>query len=667
MTNRARPRSVAGILRRAFTAVIGILFLGGTAAVVAALVVYRAGDEQLKQIVDVRTANLDVRRALTGAEIAMDNYVLTGSSDDLEHAAAAELAYGFAIEELRHVSFPEDLPYVRELADAADAWWHQSHLIARAAPDTLPTEVYVESNSLYRAALDASVTIDERVTARSRDVIAGFDTLNIQRVASLAALIIVAALLTVLIGTRTSKQITVPLAAIAGEIDALRRGDFEPRIDVRGMPLEIAHLAATTNLRADELAQTRELDDAFQHLSIELRLPATPDELLERAAAGFGRIFTLADVTILVYPDADNPVAHVVSWDHAGRTRHVREQVTTDAYLPHQMPAHDPDAVDPQLGVALLRAHVSGKNLSIPISERSALVGTVILVGGDRGVWRPFEVQFAERLAADLGRALGRARHFEQEQKLVSQLKELDAARTEFISTVSHELRTPLTSIKGFAEILADEEAGPITPRQRKMLGTIERNVVRLQGMIENLLTMSRLELGSAQTEMRPVDLGNVVESTRATFEPAAASADVNLAYEVRGPVRINGDELSLDRVIINLVSNAIKFTPHGGAVTVLLHSTDGEAVLVVKDTGIGIPAEDQDKVFGRFFRAGNALDRVVAGTGIGLAIVSTIVEQHLGTVSLTSEVGHGTTVTVRLPLLEDRELSRPPAATDRR
>jgi signal transduction histidine kinase len=227
----------------------------------------------------------------------------------------------------------------------------------------------------------------------------------------------------------------------------------------------------------------------------------------------------------------------------------------------------------------------------------------------------------------------------------------VDAAKTEFVSTVSHELRTPLTSVSGYLEVLLDQDAGELTPTQDRMLRVIDRNVERLRLLIEDLLLVSRIEAGRFVITTEPVDLRSVVESVCQAIQPVADKGGVTLTREIAEPMAISGDPEHLDRAVLNLVSNAVKFTPAGGTVTVTGHTDGPNAVLVIRDTGIGIPAADLASLFTRFFRAGNATRLAIPGTGLGLAIVSTIVELHGGTVTIDSEEGAGTTATIRLPL----------------
>jgi signal transduction histidine kinase len=220
---------------------------------------------------------------------------------------------------------------------------------------------------------------------------------------------------------------------------------------------------------------------------------------------------------------------------------------------------------------------------------------------------------------------------------------------------VSHELRTPLTSIAGYLEILRDLDAGPLTAAQQQMLATIDRNTSRLRQLVEDVLTLSRIESGTFRTLRIPVNLADVIAAVVAALRPAAARADIALSLTCQGQdgsLVVAGDPGQLDRMLMNLVSNAVKFTTAGGEVRVTAGTPDGWAVLAVSDTGVGIPAADLGEVFTRFFRASNAVSRSIPGTGLGLAIVRTIVDNHGGTIGIESQEGAGTTVRVRLPLL---------------
>jgi two-component system, OmpR family, phosphate regulon sensor histidine kinase PhoR len=265
--------------------------------------------------------------------------------------------------------------------------------------------------------------------------------------------------------------------------------------------------------------------------------------------------------------------------------------------------------------------------------------------------WTPAEIDAIQSIAADLGRGLHHASLYEAENRLVADLKRLDASRRELFATVAHELRAPLTAIEGYAEMLADGGAGAITAEQARMLTAINRRSVQLRNLVDDLLTLSRLETGTAAGTPSPVDLARVIGDAAEAITPSVRAGGLTLTTipPPAGTI-IDADATQLDRVLLNLLSNAIKYTPPGGTIGVRASATDTEATISVSDTGIGIPGPDQKKLFTRFYRASNAAASQIPGTGLGLAIVAGIVARHQGTISVSSAEGAGTTVTVCLP-----------------
>ena len=227
--------------------------------------------------------------------------------------------------------------------------------------------------------------------------------------------------------------------------------------------------------------------------------------------------------------------------------------------------------------------------------------------------------------------------------------RELDRMRDAFVATVSHELRTPLTSISGFLEMMQDEEEG-LGESGRRYLDVIRRSTERLHGLVEDLLLVAQIEASRVELQREQLDLRQLVASAVETARPAADEKGVTLAVVLDHPSEVTADRSRIAQVLDNLVSNAVKFTNGGGNVTVTL-AGDGDSVqLVVADTGIGVPADEQGQVFSRFFRASTATQRAIPGTGLGLAISRALVEQHGGTISFASREGKGTQVTVTLP-----------------
>lgn len=230
----------------------------------------------------------------------------------------------------------------------------------------------------------------------------------------------------------------------------------------------------------------------------------------------------------------------------------------------------------------------------------------------------------------------------------------LDSAKNEFVSTVSHELRTPVTSIVGYTELLADGSPVDPHPAQVPLLESIARNGERLIALCNDLLTLAELGSEGGSPDRGEVDLVELVRAAEDLVRPLLRGRDLVVGFDVpEGQVTVHGDAIQLERVLLNLLSNAVKFTPDGGRVTTALRVADGEARLSVTDTGIGIPEAEQTALFQKFFRASTAQEAAIQGTGLGLSIVAGVVAAHDGRIEVASAAGEGTTVTVRLPLVD--------------
>lgn len=225
-------------------------------------------------------------------------------------------------------------------------------------------------------------------------------------------------------------------------------------------------------------------------------------------------------------------------------------------------------------------------------------------------------------------------------------LRQLDRMKDEFLSLVSHELRTPLTSIQGYVELLPDD--APLSPTQEKFVGVIQRNISRLTGLVEDLLFVARLDEGRVQLTETTVDVAELLAQAADTARPSAASRSIALDVQAGPLPSVRGDRERLAQMIDNLVSNAVKFTQPGGTVTLRARDGDGRVHVDVADTGIGIPADELERLFERFFRASTARDEF-PGTGLGLAISQSIAEAHGTQLHVTSEVGRGTTFSFEL------------------
>lgn len=231
--------------------------------------------------------------------------------------------------------------------------------------------------------------------------------------------------------------------------------------------------------------------------------------------------------------------------------------------------------------------------------------------------------------------------------------RRLDRMRADFVANVSHELQTPLTTIIGFTEALTDET--PPTPDQtHRFISLIHSEAQRLSRLVDDLLALSRLEHHSLPARREAVDLGELVDQVCLQLQGRAEASGLVLESHVRESVFALGDVDLLKEVLLNLVSNAIQYTPQGGRISLDISREDPWARMVIADTGIGIPVADQPRIFERFYRVDKDRSRRSGGTGLGLAIVKHILELLHGRISVQSEPGQGTRFTVELPIAPD-------------
>ncbi|HLN76013.1 MAG TPA: ATP-binding protein [Nocardioidaceae bacterium] len=337
--------------------------------------------------------------------------------------------------------------------------------------------------------------------------------------------------------------------------------------------------------------------------------------------------------------------------------------------------SHEVDAeIDARGAVARSRAHqvilfvALASILGVAVT---ALLGRAVVrrVSGplrdmETAVERLAAGDLAARVSTDGPREIGRVasalntlaeenqRSREMEERVVSQLRQLDRAKDDFVSTVSHELRTPLTSIAGYMELLEDGFAPELTPQQKGMLSVVKRNVDRLRSLIEDLLTLSQVESDAFRTSFDVLDLSHLTSDVAHDVAEIAARAHVSVREANPGhPVLVCGDSGQLSRALLNLVTNAIKFSQPGGHVLIRLTEADGRAVVSVVDHGIGIPAGELPTLGTRFFRGSNAVEAEITGTGLGLRIVQTIADNHGGRLEIESTEGEGTTVRFVIPV----------------
>ena len=389
------------------------------------------------------------------------------------------------------------------------------------------------------------------------------------------------------------------------------------------------------------------------------------DAGLRDAARALSEALDAPQVTVRCFPDAvHDPMGHSAGYPYEPRApattvAEVRAELrrrSGDGILRPQLISVDGTGTGSDAGdvaAQLIREHLQGHGwgacLLAPIGDDKEVLGyLVVLRTAEQPTFEDDEIEALHEAGRELGRLVLDARVRRTEMRLVRELRELDRYKGELIATISHELKTPLTSIMGHTELL--EDAGVHPPS----VDAISRNAARLDRLVSNLLNYSRMQ-GRRELERAPVDLGEMCRASVEMLRIQSDAADVELVLQLPGhPVLVTGDKDELPKVIDNLCSNAVKYTPRGGRVDVRLEADAESARVSVTDTGLGISSQDQMHLFSAFHRSTNPDALTIPGTGLGLAISRTIAEAHGGTIHVDSELGIGSTFTLTIPLADD-------------
>ncbi len=323
-----------------------------------------------------------------------------------------------------------------------------------------------------------------------------------------------------------------------------------------------------------------------------------------------------------------------------------------------------------RLGVEQI-GRVTASYLGVPISSGGQVIGVISVQSVDQeGRFTEADQRLLSTIASAVGVAFHNARLFEEASHARAAAEQADAAKSSFLSTVSHELRTPLTSVLGFAKIIRrrlDERLFPLIPEDDRKIQQAKRQVIenldvvvsegeRLTKLIDDVLDLAKIEAGKFTWNMGSVAMKDVIERAIAATASLFEAKKLELVRDIAPDLpTITGDQDRLIQVVINLISNAVKFTD-AGSITCSVHQQGSEIVVGVKDSGIGIAPADQPKVFEKFKQVGDTLTDKPKGTGLGLPICKEIVEYHGGRIWVDSEPGHGSTFSFTLPILESSQ-----------
>lgn len=652
---------------------VGIGLVGGLAT--ASVVVTARSYDSATRLRELQLLNGRVLQAMTDAETGLRGYSLTGDVSFLQpyETGRRNLQRDLpqALDAVRDPAVRSSLQTQRALA----ARWFRSYAEptievtdrggALETPESRRGKAIFDDLRHQNARADARLwALDAQVTGHASDV-------RLAAIFATLAVTLGAGLLCAGVAVRTTREFVLPLHRLGETVLRLTRGDGAARAEVAG-PAEVTAVAVSINALADESERLRfrqaEADRLRQlagDIGRQVRDHIDIANLVAEASAVIGIAFD-ADRVYVRLSAGDELEPGIHEWTHPtvppvrGPHLLINEHATVWAQELYDSgttfatrdAVQDP-AFASEWGRRYLAATGARSLLLVPFGDGAELLGTLTLVGLDPGrTWSAEEISALQQIGSDLARGLVHGRQYDQQREVVERLRELDRTKTDFLSTVSHELRTPLTSIAGYVELIRDGDAGEVPPEVDAMLAVVDRNTGRLKALIEDLLTLSRIESGAFRVGVGAVDVAALVRSCAETIRPAADSADLELEIEP-GPagLQVDGDLAQLERAVLNLASNAVKFTPPGGRVRLSARSEGEEVLLRVEDTGIGIPDADRDRLGTRFFRATNATANAIQGTGLGLTIVRGIVDHHGGSMNVRSVENVGTSVELALPL----------------
>lgn len=294
----------------------------------------------------------------------------------------------------------------------------------------------------------------------------------------------------------------------------------------------------------------------------------------------------------------------------------------------------------------------------IPLYTESDWLSVLVLYRTQEDPFTEQIQQPFQTLAEQAAVILANQRLFAEIQAANEQLRQLDQLKTQFLANMSHELRTPLNSIIGFSRVILKGIDGPITADQAEDLTSIHNNGQHLLRLINEILDMAKIEAGKLALAFEPVDLEEIAQAALSTVRSLANEKNLEVRWQIETPLPlIEADPVRLRQILINLLSNAAKYTDEGHISLKITQSEEEQVHIAVSDTGIGIAPQDFDKLFKAFEQIDSSTTRAVGGTGLGLPITKWLVTMHQGSISLESQVGQGTTFYVSLPVRQNKEV----------
>jgi signal transduction histidine kinase len=440
--------------------------------------------------------------------------------------------------------------------------------------------------------------------------------------------------------------------------------------------------ARIAHLERETAALRRERDDSVDQLTASgevlhaiSRSPTDLQRVLDTIAERAGRLCGGLTGTVWrvegtvarlrarwIAPGGPDPVALLSA---LGETRPIDRRRLQGLAMLERRTVYVPDVrAIPEVEMPLPSARRDGFRTlaAAPLLRDAEPVGAIFVSAREPNALTERHLRLLETFADQAVIAIENARLFQELADKSAQLEQASQHKSEFLANMSHELRTPLNAIIGFTEVLLEKYFGEVNAKQEDYLKDVLTSGQHLLALINDILDLSKVEAGRMELELATFDLGPALEAGLVMVKERASRGGIALSLEVAEKVgRIEADERKVKQVLFNLLTNAVKFTPDGGKVTVSARRGDGRVEVAVADTGVGIAPEDLGRIFDEFGQARNQAGQG-EGTGLGLALCKRFVELHGGTVAVTSEVGVGSTFTVALPA---RQPARPTDAPD--
>jgi PAS domain S-box-containing protein len=485
-------------------------------------------------------------------------------------------------------------------------------------PGTVGKNMNARANALAKHAID---TVNSRAVLETK--LAG-DTINSrthdaanlaagQMLINSAGLVLLFLILAMALAQLTARSLVKPINSLVAATQHLAAGEYDRRIEVRG---------------DDELAR---LAEAFNHMGSAIQAGQLA---LQHSNESLASEKSRLEAVVTASPDG------LVLLDSSNEVTYINPTAIRLLRLPANEVAESPFRLEDLPERTSIRL-----SECLTVARSSDGVQEYELTEGGRRVLQVREV----RLKSRDGRARGRLVHLHD----ITRERVIDEMKTDFISLVSHELRTPLTSILGFSSYMLTGRLGKVEETQKTALESIHRQAKRLSAIISDFLDISRIESGRIEMKKEAVTVPSIADRVVQDLQPQAQEKLVRVQTKVEQngqPLVAMGDEQRIAQVFTNLVGNALKFTEPDGAIDVNVSRHNGELHCSVRDTGCGIPADELDRVFDRFYQVEKVVTRKTGGTGLGLAIVKNIVEAHGGKIWIESELGKGTEVHFTLP-----------------